>query len=345
MTGRYRLWNAAAGIAVATGLTVAAAGAGAENIKMKLHTFGSPKQPETKWIFEPLRKDLEKHSEGSLTFQVYFGMALGGKPRDLISQAKNGVVDMSYTLPGYHAGRFPILTGLELPFIATSGEAFSQVAWDWVDKHAHREFKDVKLVTLNAIDVGILHTTKRSVRKLEDLKGLKIRVAGRFIGMAVKSLGGVPVQMPLPAVYESLARGQTQGMMIPWLITVPFKLLDVTKHHTDTPIYHSLLLTVMNRGTWNKLDAKQKKAVEMSTGKSFAKRYGKLWDGGAEPARQLAKKKGNEIIKLSAAEEDRWRAAAKAAHQAWIQEMDGKGLNGKQMFADLLGLVKKYSKN
>jgi hypothetical protein len=35
---------------------------------------------------------------------------------------------MSYTLPGYHAGRFPILAGLELPFIASSAEAFSQVA-------------------------------------------------------------------------------------------------------------------------------------------------------------------------------------------------------------------------
>jgi TRAP-type C4-dicarboxylate transport system substrate-binding protein len=162
--------------------------------------------------------------------------------------------------------------------------------------------------------------------------------------MAVTALGGVPVQMPLPAVYESLARGQTQGMMIPWMITIPFKYAEVTKYHTDTPIYHSLLLTAMNMGTWNKLNAKQKKAVELSTGKSFAKPYGAAWDAVADPGRQIAIKKGNEIIKLSAAEEGRWRAASRGAHEAWINEMNGKGLNGKQMFADLLGLVKKYSK-
>jgi TRAP-type C4-dicarboxylate transport system substrate-binding protein len=332
-----------AACAVAAAMTIAGAPAHSENIKMKLHSFGSPKQPETKWIFEPLAKDLQRHSGGTLSFQVYYGMALGGKPRDLISQAENGVVDMSYTLPAYHAGRFPILTGLELPFIAQTGEVFSQVAWDWLDKYADREFTGkLKVVTLNAIDVGVLHTTKRAVRKLEDLKGLKIRVAGRYIGMAVKALGGVPVQMPLPAVYESLARGQTQGMMIPWMITIPFKYAEVTKYHTDTPIYHSLLLTAMNLRSWNKLDAKQKKAVDLSTGRSFAKRYGAQWDAVADPGRQIARKNGNEIIKLSATEEARWRAAAKGAHNAWMQEMDGKGMNGKQMFADLLALVKKY---
>jgi TRAP-type C4-dicarboxylate transport system substrate-binding protein len=329
--------------AVAIGMMFAAGTASGEAIKMKLHHFGSPKQPENKWIFEPLAKDFDRHSGGTLSFQIYFGMALGGKPRDLISQAESGVVDMSYTLPAYHAGRFPILTGLELPFIGTTGEAFSQVAWDWYDKYAHLEFKNIKLVTLNAIDVGVLHTTNRPVRKLEDMKGLKIRVAGRYIGMAVKSLGGVPVQMPLPAVYESLARGQTQGMMIPWMITVPFKYAEVTKYHTDTPIYHSLLLTVMNMNTWNKLDAKQKKAVEMSTGKSFAKRYGKIWDEHADPGRKIARDKGNEIIVLSDAETARWKAAAEGAHQAWMAEMDRKGLNGKQMFADMLALSKQYA--
>ena len=66
---------------------IAASAAGGETIKMKLHSFGSPKQPETKWIFEPLKNDLERHSGGTLSLQVYFGMALGGKPRDQIGRA------------------------------------------------------------------------------------------------------------------------------------------------------------------------------------------------------------------------------------------------------------------
>lgn len=343
MSLRNGMWKIAAACAVA-GLALSAAPASAQKTVLKLHSFDPPKSPETKWIFDPLRKDLDKHSGGTLTFQVYYSMALGGKASDLISQAQNGVVDMSYTLPAYQGGRFPILTGLELPFIARTGEIFSQVAWDWLNKYAYVEFKNLKVITLNAIDVGILHTTNRPVRTLEDMKGLKIRVAGRYIGMAVTALGGVPVQMPLPAVYESLARGQTQGMMIPWMITIPFKFAEVTKYHTDVPIYHSLLLTAMGKTTWNKLSAKHKKAFELSTGKSFAKTYGRSWDEGAAPARAIARKKGGEIIKLPPKEEARWRAAAKSAYAAWIAEMDRKGMNGKQMFADMLAMIKKYDK-
>ncbi|MDA1060152.1 MAG: hypothetical protein O3C65_15885, partial [Proteobacteria bacterium] len=144
-----------AGLVAGAGLALTPTTVGAESVKMKLHTFGSPRQPETKWIFERLNNDFARHSGGTLSFQTYYGMALGGKPRDLISQVENGVVDMSYTLPGYHAGRFPILEALELPFIATSGEAFSQAAWDWLEKYAHTEFKTIKVITLSAIDVGV----------------------------------------------------------------------------------------------------------------------------------------------------------------------------------------------
>ena len=139
--------------AAVAGIVAISGTADAETKKLKLHSFGSPKQPETKWIFEPLKKDFERHSNNTLSFQVYYGMALGGKPRDLIPQVENGVVDMSYTLPGYHAGRFPILSALELPFIGESGEVFSQVSWDWLEKYAHTEFTNkLKVITLNAID-------------------------------------------------------------------------------------------------------------------------------------------------------------------------------------------------
>jgi TRAP-type C4-dicarboxylate transport system substrate-binding protein len=182
------------------------------------------------------------------------------------------------------------------------------------------------------------------VRKLEDLRGQKIRVAGRYIGMTVAGLGAAPVQMPLTEVYESLSRGQTQGMMIPWLITIPFKLQEVTKYHTDVPIFFSQLLIVMNNDSWKGLTAQQRQGIEKSIGPEFGRSYAKHWDDGADAGRKLAKERGNEIIKLSAQEEARWRAAAKTAHDAWIDDMNGKGLNGKQMHSDLLAIAAKYNK-
>lgn len=333
------------GIAVVSTAIAWTGGAAAQTKTLRLHSFNVERSVETKFIFEPLLADVEKNSGGTLKIQVFFGMSLGGKAADLIPQVANGVVDLAYTLPAYHAGRFSILEGLELPFIGKTGEAMSLAAWEWIDKHAKSEFTDFKLISVNAIDSGVLHTSRTAVRKLDDMKGLKIRVAGRYIGMTVAALGGVPVQMPLTEVYESLARGQTQGMMIPWLITVPFKLLEVTKHHTDVAIFNSLLLIVMNNESWKGLTAQQRQGIEKSIGPQFGRVYAKSWDDGADGGRKVAKERGNEIIKLTADEEKRWRAVAKGAHDAWIEEMNKKGLNGKQLYGDLLAIAAKHNKS
>jgi TRAP-type C4-dicarboxylate transport system substrate-binding protein len=334
---------AAAAVGLAALATIAGA-AHAQTKTLKLHSWNVERSVETKFVFEPLLADIEKNSGGTLKVQIFFGMSLGGKAPDLIPQVVNGVVDMIYTLPGYHAGRFSILEGLELPFVGKSGAGMSLAAWEWIDKHAHREFTDFKLISINGIDSGIVHTSRTPVRKLEDMKGLKIRVAGRYIGMTVAGLGGVPVQMPLTEVYESLSRGQTQGMMIPWLITVPFKLLEVTKYHTDIPIFNSMLLIVMNNDSWKGLTAQQKQGIEKSIGPEFGRTYAKHWDDGADGGRKAARERGNEIIKLSPQEEARWRAASRSAYDAWIEEMNKKGLNGKQMFEDLKAITAKYDK-
>lgn len=333
------------GIAAVLGATIGwSAGTAAQAKILKMHTFGPERSVETKIIFEPLQADVEKHSGGMLKIQMYYGMALGGKPADLISQVTGGVVDISYTLPGYHGGRFSILEGLELPFIFKNGEHASRAAWDWIEKHAHREFTDFKLLSISAIDSGVVHTSRTPVRKLADMKGLKLRVAGRYIGMAVASFGGVPVQMPLPDVYDAMAKAQVQGMMLPWFITVPFKMAEVFKYSTEIPIFNSLLLVVMNNDTWKGLTPEQKRGIERSTGREFGRRYGKAWDENANVGRKLSLERGNEIIKLSTDEQKRWHAAAKTAHNAWIEDMNKKGLDGRQMFKDLLVIAGRYEK-
>jgi TRAP-type transport system periplasmic protein len=333
------------GIAAVLGAAIGwSAGAVAQAKVLKMHTFGPERSVETKIIFEPLQADVEKNSGGTLKIQVYHGMALGGKPADLISQAATGVVDISYTLPGYHAGRFPILEGLELPFLFSNAEHTSRAAWDWVEKHAYREFTDFKFLSVNAIDSSLVHTTRTPVRRLEDMKGLKIRVTGRYIGMTVAALGGVPVQMPLPDVYDAMAKGQVQGTIINWFITVPFKLAEVFKYTTEIPVANSLLLIVMNNDTWKGLTPEQKRGIESSTGREFGRRYGKAWDEGANSGRKISLDRGNEIFKLDANQVKRWRAAAKAAHNAWIEDMNRKGLNGQQMHKDLLAIAAKYEK-
>ena len=308
---------------------------------LRLHHFSSPRAIESLTIIQPLADAIKRDSGGSLDVQVFPGMQLGGKPSDLLDQALNGVVDIVYTLPGYHPGRFTILEGLELPFVGGGGEAMTGAGWEFIRKYGQSELKGLKLLTFSGIDTGFVQTSKTPVRKLEDMKGLKIRVPSRYIGIGVQSLGAVPVQMPLPAVYEAMARGQVNGMMIPWVITIPFKLQDVAQYYTEMPFYTSMLLTVMSQASYDKLSPAHKAAIDKNIGVNISKTYGKAWDDSAAAARGEAVKKGKEIIKLDAGEEARWRTATKAAHDDWIGEMNKKGLKGREMFDDMLAMIKR----
>lgn len=334
----------ASAVLAATAFVLDSSGAAAQELKYKLHHWSNPRAIESEAIMYPWVEAIKKASNGRFVIDIYPGMQLGGKAADLIPQVIDGVVELVYTLPGYHAGRFSILEGLELPFVGQGGQPLTAAAWEFVAKHGMSEFKDFKLISLSGIDPGLVQTAKTPVRKLEDMNGLKIRAASRYIGLAVSAFGGTPVQMPLTNVYEAMARGQVQGMMMPWVITIPFKLQDVTQYYTEIPVYTSMLLIVMNNNAYAKLPADMKKVIDDNIGVQFGISYAKVWDDRAAGARDIAIKAGKEMIALDEKEQARWRQAGKAAHVEWIKEMNGKGLNGKQMLDDLLAMVDKHTK-
>ncbi|MBN4659160.1 C4-dicarboxylate ABC transporter, partial [Escherichia coli] len=83
-------------------------------------------------------------SNNKMKCQIFPAMQLGGTPAQLIDQAKDGVVDIVFTLPGYTAGRFPVMEVFELPFLVPSAEAGAKAAWDFYQKYGQKEFANVK---------------------------------------------------------------------------------------------------------------------------------------------------------------------------------------------------------
>ena len=110
------------------------ASAAAQDVTLKVHHFWPPQaMPPTK-ILQPWCDRIAADSAGRLKCQVFAAMQLGGTPAQLIDQAKDGVVDIVFTLPGYTAGRFPIMEVFELPFMNDSAEAGDKERWDFYNK-------------------------------------------------------------------------------------------------------------------------------------------------------------------------------------------------------------------
>ena len=102
-----------------------------QTVTLKFHTFMAPMSNVWLSMHKPWMEKVEKDSGGRIKFEAYPAMQLGGTPVQLYDQARDGVVDVVWTLPGNTAGRFPRIEVFELPFMMNNAEATSKAYWEY----------------------------------------------------------------------------------------------------------------------------------------------------------------------------------------------------------------------
>lgn len=335
-------------VAVVLGLiTSVPALAAAQHVTLRLHQFLPAQAPVPKNFLVPWAKKVEEDSKGRIKVELYPSMQLGGTPSQLFDQCKDGVVDIVWTLPGYTPGRFPKTEAFELPFIAGNGAQTSPAAWEYYDKHLKDELKDVHVISVNTHGPGLLHVKGNGVRRLEDMKGLKLRGPSRQVNKLLEVLGATPVGMPVPAMPDALAKGVIDGTVVPWEVTTPLRVAELVNTHTsfsgNRSLYVSFFFFIMNKAKYTSLSPDLKKVIDDNSGINTAKGVGQVMDAGDAPGLEIAKKRGNAIVVLDAKETARWKEAAQKVTEAWIAEMKSKGIDGQALVNDVRALVAKYA--
>jgi len=319
----------------------------AQQITLRIHQFLPAQAPVPRNFIAPWAKKIEEDSKGQIKVELYPSMQLGGTPPQLFAQAKDGVVDIVWTLPGYTPGRFPRIEALELPFIAGNAEQTSQAAWEYYEKHLKDEFKDVKVLAVHTHGAGVLHVKGNGVRKLEDMKGLKLRGPSRVVNKLIEALGATPVGMPVPAMPDALAKGVIDGTVVPWEVTTPLRVAELVNTHTtfsgNRSLYVAAFVFVMNKAKYDSLPANLKKVIDDNSGAAASRWVGRVMDEGDIPGLEFAKKRNNAIVVLDSKETKRWKDAAKPVIAAWVAELKGKGIDADTLLKDVETLVAKYA--
>jgi len=333
-------------VAILSGAGVA--GAAPEVVTLKVAHFLPTSSNAHLKLVTPWCDKINKESGGKLKCQIYPSMQLGGSPAQLFDQARDGVADIVWTAPSYQAGRFTKTEVFELPFMVKKSETASQALWDYIQKDSLNEFKGTKLIITHLHDGAPLHFGKKSVKTLEDLKGLKVRAPGRLASKALTALGAVPVQMPAPAVPEAIAKNVVDGASVPWEVMTALKLQEVCKTHTETgpghaTISNTFLVFAMNQAKYNSLSPELKKVIDQNSGREASKWAGKSWDSFQPPARKIAQDRHNTVNYLSEAEYKRWVKATETVDDEWMKEVAAKGGNGQALINDAKALLKKYN--
>jgi TRAP-type transport system periplasmic protein len=326
-------------------MLTAGAATAQETVTLKVHHFLPPASTAHAKFIEPWCAKINKESNGKLKCQIYPAMQLGGTPPQLFDQAKDGVADIIWTLPGYQAGRFLVSEAFELPFMVNSTERGSRALWHYATKYATEEFKGVRPILFHLHDGAVLHTTKKQVKTLDDLKGLKVRAPTRQATKMITALGATPVPMPLPQAPEALSKGVIDGAMVPWEVAPAIKIEEITKFHTETDpslpmISNSVFIFAMNPAKYDSLPPDLKKVIDDNSGPETSAWVGKVFAEASAPGRKASMDRAGVFNVIPAAEVKNWQKAAESVTTEWIKDVTAKGHDGKKLLEEATAALK-----
>lgn len=330
-------------------LSMMAVQASAADVTLRLHQMLPPQATIPSKVLTPWAEKITADSGGRIAVELYPAMQLGGKPAELVDQVKDGVVDLIWTVIGYTPGRFPKSEAFELPFIMTTGEATSVAFYEYYEKHLQDELADYHVLAVHTHGAGLIHTVgAKPVSSLENMNGMKLRGTSKVVNQMLEAMGASPIGMPVTAVPEALSKSVIDGTVVPWEVTPAIKIAELAPNHTafsgKNGLYTATFLFAMNKDSYAALPDDLKAVIDANSGKELARQFGIAMDEGDKRGLDIAQKAGNTIITLDEAETARWKAAGEGVTKAWIAEMDGKGLNGTQLYADTLALIEQNTK-
>ena len=337
-------------LALAAVLALSSAGAAlAQTVTLKFHTFMPPQSNVWRDMHVAWMDKVEKDSGGRIKFERYPAMQLGGTPFNLFDQAKDGVVDVVWTLVGNTPGRMPRTEVFELPFMMTNAEATSRAMWEYVQANAKDEFKDVQLLATHVHGPGVIHTKDKPIKSVADLKGLKVRGPTRLTTSLLKSLGATPVGMPLPQIPDALSKGVIDGCVIPWEVVPSVKVHELTKYHSEFDpaggaLYTTTFVMAMNRNKYASLAPDLKKIIDDHSGMATSAWLGKTQQGNDPVGRKSAEDRKNTIYTIPPADAQEFKRKARLVEVEWMEDMNKRGHDGKKLLETARALIEKHGK-
>jgi len=178
----------------------------------------------------------------------------------LFDAVRSGVVDVASGVGSYLSSVVPEGDALKLSQL-TPAEERANGAFDAFHKIMAQKGGVEYLGRFNTPGVHFNFYTINKVEKMEDLKGMKIRVAPLYRAFALK-LGIVPVTMPHAEIFAALERGLVNGVGFGGVDFSRYGFQKFLKYVVEPQFYSNDQCILVNQASWNKLPADVKKLMQ-----------------------------------------------------------------------------------
>ncbi|MGH7002392.1 MAG: TRAP transporter substrate-binding protein [Alphaproteobacteria bacterium] len=224
----------------------------AEPVKLKFAVFSPDTERLYNTVLKPFAAAANEASGGTVRIELFANGALGRAPQQQAQMVLDGVAEIGFIVPPFTPGRFPDSEVMELPGLFQDLAEGTRVYTRLVQSGVLRDYGDFIPIAMWATPPFSLHSNS-PIASAKDLKGKKIRASGVIQIESLKTLGAVPVGMPVTEVPEALARRTIDASTSQPAVLFDFGLDRVTRHHYFVRLGTVTLAVVMNRKVFESL--------------------------------------------------------------------------------------------
>ncbi|MEJ8574994.1 C4-dicarboxylate TRAP transporter substrate-binding protein [Microbaculum marinum] len=335
MTNRMGTWIA--GAAVALMPLIAGTGAQAQDFTIRYASpsaASDPTQAATIWFMD----EVTKRTDGKVKFEQFLGNSLV-KDQDIVSAIGDGLIEMGKIYTVSYPGQMPIWNMTNLPFTSPSPYVAINVINDLMDQYP---VFDEELAKMNVMALGVITTggtgivSKKPIKTVEDLKGLKVRARG-VQAAAFDAAGAAPVSIPWNDVYEALSKGVVDASTNYVITTRPIRHNEVSDYYIAAGLGQAVQLELINRDFWEALpeDIKTVMAETMAEAEMrHAEESSKLATAEQKAMADATGAEHMEYSVLPAEERQKWIEMSPDFFAEWAEENKG--------IADTAAIAKSY---
>ena len=204
--------------------------------------------------------DVDNATKGSLKIAVHPAGSLI-KHADIKRSVRQGTAPIGEILVSLASNEAPVYGLDSVPFLAT-GYAASKKLYAAQKPFLAKQLDKEGLMLLYSVPwppQGLY--SKREIKSVEDLKGLKFRTYNAMIGRIAALAGAIPTQIEVPDLPTAFATGRVDVMITSASTGVDTKSEDYLTHYTDTQAWLPRNMVFVNKEAFGKLTAVEKKAL------------------------------------------------------------------------------------
>ncbi len=311
-------------ISLAAALAVAApvAARAADTITLKLgfpppsvsHFYGG--------TLVPWSKKIEAETHGALKIQIFPGGTLASH-RNAYDRVLNGVADIVFGLHGIMGRTFQKTTVTALPGFPATGKQCTDALWQLYESGVIAdEYTKVHPLGFSCFPpTGI--AAHKPIKSLADVNGLKISVASRIYGQEVEILGGAPITLATPEIYQSMQRGLVDGAMVGMAAVAAYKLTDVASYYFDAPFGQTTEYLLMNKASYARLPADIRTVFDATAGLPMSESLAKSALEETNMGLKAVEAKHQTLTEMADAELPKLRKLMRPVIDQWIKATPG----------------------